>query len=1363
MGKLESYGAGLLPVAIIAGILSGSFFKPAPVAQTATQAPKPPVATQPPEDGVRTAWLADLRPVMEAMGDAMGLPVQRDSTVRLASLTLKQFEDPQPADVTKAIATIREGLNRHDSDPDPRACNPDSPTGSVGTAEQTLIGYLLAEDAGSSSRKLRSSLAEATLNELQDWRALGTLARNVPSDGRQGPPRYRATFIVATVPDYVDSVAGWTADQSLAAIQSAMSRSGYLLDRFRLVDWARNDPHSENPVASDSRLHERQPGALIFRHQDGDTIELGVVLLALETPTSGVHRTALRNAIRFIREWNRCAAADAPDQELRVLGPTFSGSSLSVALTLRDLGAQDLAAFTNIRVMSGSATADENASVFRAIAPRNTSFQAALPPTSETRRIMADYLGRMNPDWLGGANVAILLESNTVYGQTPRKFAEQLKRDRDASPGDGVDVAQDPFEKASVFSFPMHLSQLRNDTSDSPASAPSLLPTSAVPLNMRETTPPADLIPALRPQLTSPVVESTVDTILDTIRHKRLTAVGIQATDDRDVLFLAREVKRAAPDVQLFFLGAHALYLHQDYVPYLRGTLVASPYPLSLTTQAGFAGAGTKGREPFQSMAAEGLFNATLLLLKRNVELLDYCDSSPIPETRCMPHVAISVIGEDGFWPLAGVGRTHPVLERASDQDERGPQVSGSEPITYSVKVSETFEPQGLPPFPTRARIVVTLLATFVLAQVLMVLAIGRQLRRRASARSFLEWPVLRVLVPPVTYPSAAALHRFSLLMSFVILGLLFAWIAAVAVPFISSAHGDAGAVVVTVLAAAVVLVPALLLISQGTEATPRHWPELAKRKSSWMLMPALVLLMLTIGAFVWYLAGLVRAEVPDDLNLTLARLVGGGIVSPAPATLCLLAGLYTAMFAAMRRLSLVGNGYTRLEDGSTAFNLLNGVTDAGEAPRTPTHRARLGDILDMPSQNLPLTYVIGILLGIVIAGFIVGKVSTIDGRAFEWFLSFASVTVLMLGLMNLAQGLAIWNTARAHLKWLALSPMEGAFKSVASLVPWDVSVGPPRVMELMPVAQRADGIIGKLRLMAGRTEQSSNPPESEGPSDGPLTEFERRLVEMKLGIRRGDLDAQGKRGDVTSNVRLLEREMGQQQHAALVQSPTWMHLWKVSDAVVEILRASAWRRIAPERHRAVAPAAVKPTVVASVSVAESGAAEAGITTPASVTAVVEAPGGSSTEASQSAGVERGALFQQCEEFVALQFAFVLRDIVARTVAALFTAMLCMTLLTAAHLLYSFNPRSSLLTVDLLAVTGAALTSIWILVSMEREPVLSRLRNTTPGRVDLNWTFVQRVAVYGVLPLVAVLASLFPEIGGSIFGWLEPLQKLMHY
>ena len=698
--------------------------------------------------------------------------------------------------------------------------------------------------------------------------------------------------------------------------------------------------------------------------------------------------------------------------------------------------------FSAIRVISGSATADSNVEVFRTFAPPKTTFAAAVPPTSETRRIMSAFLERMNPAWSRGAKVAFLLESNTVYGLTPRQYAK------------GSD---DPFEDASVFYFPLHVSQLRNDAPAAPTSSVTLLPTPVVPLNMRETTPPADQIPALRPQLTSSVVESTVDTILDTIRHERLTAVGIQATDDRDVLFLAREVKRAAPDVQLFFLGAHALYLHQDYVPYLRGTLVASPYPLSLITQAGFKEASVRGREPFQSMPAEGLFNATLLLLDPDSDrLLDYCDPGPVPEPKgpCRPRVAISVIGEDGFWPLAGAERT------------------AAASYVQAANAGRIFNPRPLPPLPTQAVVVAILLGVFVLAQFLMLVVIGVQLGRGMPARSFLEWPVLRVFAPPVTYGTARKAYRIGMLLCFAVVALISTWVTAVVVLFELPASSRAfPASTATLLAGGLALAPAALLIAmpQGLTGLPRDWPQAARKKSSWLLIFVLALFVLSGWFFGAYVVGLLRESAsPSDLDLTLARLVGGGIVSPAPATLCLFAGLYAGTFAAVRRASLVGNGYTQLEEGSLAFDLVNGRSIRGDrASHLRPNRARLGDVLDMPAQNLPLTYVLAIPLVIVIAGFSVGKVSTVDGRAFTSFLCFASATILSFGLLNLAQGLLIWNTARAHLKWLALSPIEGAFKSIAHLVPWDLTLAPPRLMELVPTVMRADQIVGELRTLA--------------------------------------------------------------------------------------------------------------------------------------------------------------------------------------------------------------------------------------------------------------------------------------------------------
>jgi hypothetical protein len=514
------------------------------------------------------------------------------------------------------------------------------------------------------------------------------------------------------------------------------------------------------------------------------------------------------------------------------------------------------------------------------------------------------------------------------------------------------------------------------------------------------------------------------------------------------------------------------------------------------------------------------------------------------------------------------------------------------------------------------------------------------------------------------------------------------------------------------------VLAPVVRLIEQShkVQGMPGNTPQATRRKSSWLLMALVVLLGVADGAFVWYLRGLVRqVGETSDLHMTLARVVGGGIVSPAPVILFLFAGLYAGMFASTRRMSLVGRGYTQLEEDSLAFALLNGGSKAARTEGL----GRLGDVLDMPAQNLSPPYIIAILLVVFVAGFAIRRVSTVDGQAFSWFLSAASGAVLMLGLMNLAQGLRIWSTARAHLKWLALSPIEGAFKSIAHQVPWDLSLAPPRLMELMPVARRADAIIGQQPSLA-------------------------------------------ERDHATSTVTLLEREIGQQQHAAFIQSTTWMHLWCVSDAIVEMLRTNAWPPDVPARvASAAATPAGLPVVLSVSSLPDSYLAEGTFPAAVKMAALIEAS--PTVHAGDSTKDERAGLIKHCEEFVALQFAFVLRDVVARTVSALFTAMLCLTFLTAAHLLYSFNPRSSLLTLDLLAVAAVSLTSIWILVSMEREPVLSRLRNTTPGKLDLNWAFLQRVAVYGVLPLLAVIASLFPEIGSSLFGWLEPLRKLTSF
>jgi hypothetical protein len=525
---------------------------------------------------------------------------------------------------------------------------------------------------------------------------------------------------------------------------------------------------------------------------------------------------------------------------------------------------------------------------------------------------------------------------------------------------------------------------------------------------------------------------------------------------------------------------------------------------------------------------------------------------------------------------------------------------------------------------------------------------------------------------------------------------------------------------------------------------------------TGWLLF---VGMLLTMGVFAvmvfWAVAGSVSCVRADSLicpdgRLTLARIVGGGIISPAALTVCLAAAFYIAMLTGVRRLSLVGFGYGRLASGSSAFGLFTAECQA--AAGAPA-QGSLAAMLDMPAQNMPSIYPAVVLLGMLVAVLSTRNITTIDGQAFSWFVIVGTWTTLGLGLLQLVQGLALWNTARSHLKRLAHTPVEEHLREIAQYVPWDISLAPPRLTELMPVARMADSVMRDFRSLAfsgryGRTDaevRRNIHDVSDLAGDG----------ETRLGVRQGDLESLQPLFAKPSHVSNLEMEMHVQEHAAIIQSEAWFGLWRLADSLVTMLERTTWLR-----SRTVSPAPVVRREVEVAEIAEVPGA------PLTATRVDEVASGWQHEVphdKRSGSDSPNGWFKRCEQLVALQIAFVLRDIVARTVTCLFAAMLCLTLLTASHLFYTFNGRASLLTVDMLAIAGVALSSVWILVDMERDHVLSRLRETTPGRVDINWDFIKRIAVYGVLPLLAVIASLFPEVGGTLFGWLEPLRKLSSF
>jgi hypothetical protein len=66
----------------------------------------------------------------------------------------------------------------------------------------------------------------------------------------------------------------------------------------------------------------------------------------------------------------------------------------------------------------------------------------------------------------------------------------------------------------------------------------------------------------------------------------------------------------------------------------------------------------------------------------------------------------------------------------------------------------------------------------------------------------------------------------------------------------------------------------------------------------------------------------------------------------------------------------------------------------------------------------------------------------------------------------------------------------------------------------------------------------------------------------------------------------------------------------------------------------------------------------------------------------------------------------------------------------------------------------------WVFAQMERNPLLSRMARGKPG--ELNREFWFQLVGLGGLPLLGVLAHLFPSVSEFVYQWLAPGVQALH-
>jgi hypothetical protein len=131
---------------------------------------------------------------------------------------------------------------------------------------------------------------------------------------------------------------------------------------------------------------------------------------------------------------------------------------------------------------------------------------------------------------------------------------------------------------------------------------------------------------------------------------------------------------------------------------------------------------------------------------------------------------------------------------------------------------------------------------------------------------------------------------------------------------------------------------------------------------------------------------------------------------------------------------------------------------------------------------------------------------------------------------------------------------------------------------------------------------------------------------------------------------------------------------------------------------------------------------------------------------------------RQAELYLASCVASFLHQALAHLQNLALFVTLGMVLLLMAITSYPFQPRELFLLFGWMLIVSIVAVTLFIFTQMSRDKVLSELSGTAPDQVNWNRDFLYRLALHGLLPILALLGAQFPEVFRQLFTWLSALQ-----
>ena len=1145
----------------------------------------------------------------------------------------------------------------------------------------------------------------------------------IPTD-KAGSEAYGIDSLIATVPDPVNSRLPNFFDSFTESIESAAEAAGYTLDRFALPWVEEGDRDQKGPPLWGQTLEDSVPGLILFRNPAEQKLLL--VFLVGETPTTGIHKQAMFSALDQMAQfypWDPRHAelpsvfpqvkSLGPLDTLRVMGPAFSGSAVSLRFVL-DNWLESRRNIPNLRfqIVSGTATAID-ASWLSHVGHDQATFQATVPPDEETLQAVACYIQH-----LGYPRIAILSEGNTAYGQNlAHEFAAG---DKGSSQPQMVCRDTPGVPEILNLPFPLHISNLREAAvQETSTQAPtgsgigSGKPTSA-PAAQEETTEPREVLPSFS-DLTVQSAELTLSNLLSTIARERYSYVGIVATDVRDATFLAREVRWHAPATVLFTLNSDLLYAYPDVNHYTLGMLVITPYPLfNLEQLWTYPYRGGETRLQFSSQAAEGVYNATLALLRQEDKMVDY--GRPLPRPAGAPQPGAH---KPSLWVTAiGNGETLPIsLLRWEDRKgyTYSPASAGG---TSAPQVEDVGKPNvGRGIYSENAVVVVIVLSLLISTfSVLVVSQYRRSGRRKETERIS---ALLGDTVSPA-YWSEGRLFLFcccaSLLTFYVVVVVDFC------LPLI--AGRELGRSVETTLTPKVAIflsvgtILLLLLATQVLVAAFRAAPAGQKGSAPEVTVFALLscTLVLVLAGFLvvsWYEA--VKQYPASGLFSFLRSFDLRGGLSPLLPLSCVASAACLWALCSFRRLRLIdilrASGTVDKADPWLSFLSVEGRSFNGvrELENNIKHNLESASVISLGGYTTLLA------VALVVGHYFFDSrlVRALEARPFYWVFEAAFFIVYWALLMEFMRLVFAWRSLHLLLRRLSWHPLHAAFKRYRgrfpSLAKMNLTHPPPSFAALESSVEQAGRLLRTARTLSQAAE--TNPD---------LREL------FRQSIPEWEAQVQAAEAELCEALRLQWTDLSQVEvHTGLEPIPQ-KHASR--------LRGD-WRQSLASRCRAhhalfqLMQSLIKPTEQHWYSGHAEGA------TPSAT-----------------------AFFEQVEDFIVTRIVNFLAVVFPSLQNLGYFVLVGLLLMLLAVTSYPFQPRNEFLFFNWVVILSFIGTVFWIFVQMDRDTVLSLLNGAEPGQVNLSRELVLRTFLYIGAPLLALLGAQFPESLGKIVSLLTAAQ-----